>query len=146
MKQTDKWWSYPAEADNGRTIIVTGRDEVEPWRDTGKYVYRIDVTWEYEARRDGMPCDEDARRMDEATAALLEAFKKDPAAVMTGIYTGDGRREWIFYTRSLPIFQKVFNRALEPLDQMPLAIEASEDADWSEYSEMREATYIPPEE
>lgn len=146
MRYTDKWWSYPAEADNGNTIIVTGRDEVEPWRGTGKYIYRIDVVWDYEAKRDGMPVDEDARRMEEATDALLAAFKVDRVAVMTGIYTGDGKREWVFYTRSLPIFQKVFNRALEPLDTMPLAIEAGEDADWEEYTEMREATYVPDEE
>lgn len=84
--------------------------------------------------------------MEEATDALLAAFKVDRVAVMTGIYTGDGKREWVFYTRSLPIFQKVFNRALEPLDTMPLAIEAGEDADWEEYTEMREATYVPDEE
>ena len=146
MKYTDKWWSYPAEAENGRTIIVTGRDQVEAWRETGKYIYRIDVVWEYDAKEDGMPVDEDARRMEEATDALLDSFKHDPVAVLTGIYTGDGKREWIFYTRSLPIFRKVFNRALEPLDQMPLAIDAEEDSEWGEYTEMREATYVPDED
>ena len=65
---------------------------------------------------------------------------------MTGIYTGDGRRDWIFYTKNLKIFSVVFNKALEPLDQMPLEIEAEEDGDWSEYREMRDMTYVPPED
>ena len=46
---------------------------------------------------------------------------------MTGIYTGDGRRDWVFYTQNLNIFGRVFNRALEPLEQMPLLIEAESD-------------------
>lgn len=146
MKYTDKWWSYPAEAENGRTIIVTGRDDIEQFRDSGKYRYRIDVSWEYRSLPDGMPEEDEARLMEEATDALLDSFKKDRVAVMTGIYTGDGKREWIFYTRSLPIFQKVFNLALEPLDAIPLVIEASDDPDWEEYTEMRERTYVPDED
>lgn len=146
MKYTDKWWSYPAEAENGNTIIVTGRDEIEQYRETGRFRYRIDVSWDYHALPDGMPEDGEAQLMEKATDAMLDAFKRDRVAVMTGIYTGDGRREWVFYTGSLPIFQKVFNRALEPLDRMPLAIEACEDADWEEYTEMRDSTYVPDEE
>ena len=66
--------------------------------------------------------------------------------MLTGIYTGDGRRDWVFYTVSLHIFRNIFNRALEPLDLMPLVIEAQEDPDWEEYLDMRNRTYIPPEE
>ena len=146
MKYTDKWWSYPAEAENGRTIIVTGRDDIEQYRESGKFRYRIDVSWDYRSKADGMPEDDEAKLMEEATDALLDAFRRDRVAVMTGIYTGDGRREWIFYTRSLPVFQKVFNLYLEPLDAIPLVIEASADPDWEEYTEMRERTYVPDED
>lgn len=146
MRYTDKWWSYPAEAENGRTIIVTGRDDIDHIRQTGKFNYRIDVVWDYDPLPDGMPCEQDACLMEQATDALLEEFRKDRIAVMTGIYTGDGRREWIFYTSSLGIFQKVFNRALETVDPMPLAVDAEEDAGWEEYTEMRGQTYVPDEE
>lgn len=93
-----------------------------------------------------MPEDDDARLMEEVTDALADAFKKDRIAVMTGIYTGDGKREWIFYTRNLKIFSIVFNKALEPLPTIPIVIEAEEDADWEEYLHMREETYVPDEE
>ncbi len=146
MKQTDKWWSYPAEGESGRTIIVTGRDAIDDWRESGKYIYRIDVSWNYDSKPDGMPSDEDARRMEEATDALLDAFKKDKVAVMTGIYTGDGRRDWVFYTKNLKIFSLVFNKALESLPVMPLLIEAEEDAGWEEYLHLRSETYVPDED
>ncbi len=146
MKTTDKWWSYPAEAENGRTVIVTGRDRIDHFRDSGKYIYRINVTWDYTPLPDGMPEDDDAKLMEEVTDALLEAFRKDTVAVMTGIYTGDGRRYWVLYTKNLKIFSTVFNRALSELPTVPIVIDAEEDADWEEYTHMREETYVPDED
>ena len=146
MKYTDKWWSYPAESESGRTIIVTGRDNIDEYKDCGKYVYRIDVTWNYNALANGMPEEDDAKLMEEVTDALLDAFKKDRVAVMTGIYTGDGKRDWVFYTKNLKIFSVVFNKALEELPTIPIVIDAEEDKDWEEYSDMREQTYVPDED
>ena len=146
MRHTDKWWSYPAVGDGGKTVIVTGRDKIDDFRESGKYRYRIDVTWSYNALPDGMPEEDDAKLMEEATDALLAAFKKDQVAVMTGIYTGDGKRDWVFYTKNLKIFSIVFNKALESLPTIPIVIDAEEDADWEEYTHMREETYVPEEE
>ena len=143
MKVTDKWWTFPAEAENGKTVMVTGRDDIRHFLDSGKYIYRILVKWNYDPLPDGMPHDQDARLMQEATDALLEAFKKDQVAVITGIYTGDGSRDWVFYTKSLKIFSVVFNKALAELPPLPLEIEAEEDAGWEEYLHMRSETYIP---
>lgn len=146
MKYTDKWWSYPADSESGKTIIVTGRDSIDEYRESGKYNYRIDVTWNYNALPDGMPEDDDAKLMEEVTDALLDAFKKDRVAVITGIYTGDGRRDWVMYTKNLKIFSIVFNKALESLPTIPFVIDAEEDAGWEEYGHMREETYVPDEE
>lgn len=138
MAYSEEWVSFPADAESGRTVIVTLREEIARYRDSGKYIYRIDVHWDYSAKADGMPDETDESLLEEATDSLLLAFKKDPVAVMTGIYTGDGRRDWVFYTRSLHIFQKVFNRGLESIDRtLPLLIEAEEDPEWEEYTELR---------
>ena len=146
MKYTDKWWSYPAEGESGKTVIVTGRDCIDEYRESGKYNYRIDVTWNYNALPDGMPEEEDAALMEKATDALLESFKKDRVAVMTGIYTGDGKRDWVFYTKNLKIFSLVFNKALSELPTIPIVREAEEDKDWEEDLHVREETYVPDEE
>lgn len=113
---------------------------------SGKYKFRIDISWEYDSLPDGMPDNTSAAILEQFTDALQTEFHKDPVAVMTGIYTGDGKRDWVFYTLNLRIFSKVFNRALEPLDIIPLQINAEEDADWEEYRHMREETYIPESE
>ena len=142
----DKWWTYPAESEDGQTILITGRDEIEKWQKPGKFPIRVTVSWDYTPKPDGMPSDADADLMEQATDALLDEFRKDKAAVMTGIYTGAGRRDWVFYTHRLNMFGKVFNRALAPLPELPLKFEAAEDPDWEEYRDMREATYVPDEE
>lgn len=146
MKLTDEWWTAPAEAEDGRLVMVTGRDDLEEVMASGKYVYRVEVVWRYEASRDGMPGREDARLMEEVDEALKLTFKKNKIAVMTGIYTGAGERDWVFYTSDLKIFSQVFNRALSALPTIPIVIEAESDPDWQEYREMRETTYITPGE
>ncbi len=133
-------------AESGRTILVTGRDYMDEIIAKNKFVYRITVSWEYEALPSGMPVDADAELMQQVTDAFTEEFKRDKVAYMTGIYTGDGKREWIFYTSNLNIFQKVFNRALDELPLIPFVIEAESDPEWEEYKEMRDATYIAEDE
>lgn len=142
----ERWWSAPTEAENGRTIIVTGRDYMDEIIAKGKFIFRVTVSWDYNALPSGMPEDADARLMEEATDALIAEFKKDKVAYLTGIYTGDGRRDWVFYTHNLNIFGRVFNRALAQIDRMPLQIEAESDPEWGEYREMREISYIAPDD
>lgn len=146
MRIPDIWWTAPAEAENGRLIMVTGRDSMDEVRADGRYRYRITISWRYNERPDGMPDDTDAALMEEVTDALLAAFRRDKVAVMTGIYTGDGLREYVLYTKNLRVFGIVLNKALAELPTVPIVIDAQDDPDWEEYAEMRANTYIPPEE
>ena len=142
----ERWWTAPTESESGATVLVTGRDYMDEIMAKGKFPYRVTVSWDYNRRPDGMPEDADAVMMEKATDAMQEEFRKDKVAYMTGIYTGDGRRDWVFYTGNLNIFGKVFNRALADLDTMPLLIEAESDPEWNEYREMRDISYIPEDE
>ena len=133
---SNEWWTAPAEAENGKLVLVTGRKGLENVRDTGKYVFRSEVIWPYEADDEGMPTRDTSALMEEVQDALEAVFSKDPVAVNTGIYTGDGERNWIFYCRSLHIFQRKLNEALTPFATLPLEFRAFEDPDWEEYQEM----------
>ncbi|MDE6342401.1 MAG: DUF695 domain-containing protein, partial [Muribaculaceae bacterium] len=74
-----KFWTYPAESEDGQTIIVTGRDDIEKWMKPGKFPIRVTASWDYKPGPDGMPDDHDAALMEQATDALLDAFRKDKA-------------------------------------------------------------------
>lgn len=130
------WLTVPAEDDNGALVIVTGRTDVAKFRDNPRFNIRLSVRWRYGDA--GMPDTDVSTMMQTVTEMLAKEFKKDPVAVLTGIYTGAGLREWVFYTLSLPIFGRKLNETLAALPVLPLEISAESDADWDEYAEMRQ--------
>lgn len=135
------------EGETGRTVIVTGRDGVEKAMGSGRFPNLIRVAWRYNALPDGMPEDGDAELMGRVNDAFVDTFHKDKVAWLVAIITGEGRRDWLFYAGNLGIFNKVFNRALEDIDEtVPFEIEAEADPDWEEYRSIREQTYIPPDD
>lgn len=132
-----QWWTSPAESDDGRLIMVSGRSDVSKFRSNPRFNIRIEVLWPYdESPSAGMPSDKDAEIMGIATDNFDAILKKDAVAVMTGIFTGAGERTWVFYTVSTFIFQKKLNEAFADLPLLPLKITAENDPDWEAYDEM----------
>ena len=134
MAESNDWWTCPTESEDGRLIIVSGRRDIDIFRRNPKFSIRVEITWRYsDALSADMP--------DDATAQIT----KDPVAIMTGIYTGAGERNWVFYTLSTNIFNKKINQALSSFPLLPLSIYAENDPDWLEYSEMRDLSEIATE-
>lgn len=134
---SDDWWTAPSEDSEGRTVLVTGRRGLDNVIGTGRYCFRIEMTWLYDADASGMPDYRTSSLMEQVTEALQAALKRDPVAVMTGIYTGAGERNWVFYAVALKSFQSLLNAALRDIpEQLPLTFYAEEDSHWEEYREM----------
>jgi len=132
-----EWFTMPASGADDKTIIVTGRLDVEAFRRKERNSIRVEVSMPYTPAGElGFPDDETARLLDAATEAMQGALKGKNTAIMTGIYTGAGMRQWIFYTFSTEIFGKFLNRALASLPVLPLQIYAENDPAWAEYDEM----------
>ena len=134
-----EWWTTPTESDSdsGNTIFVTGRLDISKFQTNPRFSIRVTVTFTYKPSVTGMPDEETAEVIKEVTDRLVNVFHSDPVAVLTGIYTGDGIREWVFYTLSTNIFGRKFNEALSDLPLLPISISAENDPDWAEYREMR---------
>lgn len=135
------WWTAPAEGAGGSLIMVSGRDGLDKYRESGKYNDRITLRWPYGGK--GMPPASVQELMEQADDLLRLELKKEKGVILTGIYTGVGEREWVFYVKNPSIFQSLLNRAWASLPLLPVQIEAERDPEWEEYAEMREATYIP---
>lgn len=146
MANNSDWWTAPTESENGNLIMVTGRRDVDKFKNNPKFNIRIEVTWKYNSDKSGMPDFETSSLMEEVQASIEKTFQKDPIAILTGIYTGDGERNWVFYTLSTNIFGKKFNEALQPFELLPITIYAENDPDWEEYKEMRSLTEIQTED
>lgn len=137
QKDTGEWWSAPARAENNdRLIIVTGRRDVKKFRENPRFSIRIEVTMKYEGLPDGMPSEETSKLLEEITDRFQEILRRDAVAVMTGIFTGDDERNWIFYSLSTHIFEKKLNEALAPFQLLPITVYAENDPGWDQYDEM----------
>lgn len=142
LKIGNEWWTSPTESETGALIMVTGRQGVVPVIATGKYNDRIEITWKYTPEKNGMPDFKTSSLMEQVTDALNNAFAKDSAAVMTGIYTGDGERNWVFYTLNPKKFQYMLNDALKDFELLPITLYAEKDPEWNEYREMKDLSEV----
>ncbi len=141
MAEKDLWLTVPTTDENGNTIIVTGRTEVAKYRSRPRNSIRVEVAMDYTSGGPlGFPDDESAELLERITDAFNEELKGRNTALLTGIYTGAGRRDWVFYTFSTEVFNGFLNRALAPFPLLPLHITAENDPDWAEYDEMRSIT------
>ena len=134
-----EWATSPLTSaiNDNRVVFVTGRMDVAKYREKN-FNIRIDVEISYKATNSGLPDDDDARLLAGITDSLVVTFKKNPVAVLTGIYTGDNKRSWIFYAKYIHLFQKQFNLALASFPLLNLTLYSENDPTWSEYDEMRE--------
>ena len=142
LKIGNEWWTSPTESETGALIMVTGRQGVEPVIATGKYNDRIEITWKYTPDKNGMPDFKTSSLMEQVTDALNNALTKDSAAVMTGIYTGDSERNWVFYTLNPKKFQYMLNDALKDFELLPITLYAEKDPEWNEYREMKDLSEV----
>lgn len=137
----DTWFTVPTSDDNGNTIIVTGRCDVEKYRSRGRNNIRVEVSLPYTPGGElGFPDDATAELLEQITDTFAAELKGKNTALLTGIYTGAGRRDWVFYTFSTDAFNGFLNRALAQFPVLPLEIYAENDPDWAEYDEMRAIT------
>ncbi|MBQ9073608.1 MAG: DUF695 domain-containing protein [Muribaculaceae bacterium] len=146
MADKSEWWTAPTESETGNLIMVTGRRDVDAFKNNPRFNIRVEVTWKYIGDKNGMPDVATSTLMEQVQDALTSVFAKDPVAIMTGIYTGDGERNWVFYTLSTNIFGKKINEALQAFDLLPLTIYCENDPDWNEYQEMKSLTEIHTED
>ncbi len=132
------WFTVPTTDDDGNTIIVTGRADVDKYRSRQRNNIRVEITLPYTpAGEFGFPDEATAQLLETITEAFRTNLKGKNTALLTGIYTGAGQRNWVFYTFSTETFNGFLNRSLADLPPLPLKIYAENDPDWAEYTEMR---------
>ncbi|MDO4771835.1 DUF695 domain-containing protein [Porphyromonas sp.] len=124
------------DPDKMRFLLV--RKELLPHLETGKYPYRIEVRWAYEGDGKGMPQEAVGAQMEAFEEALRPPMERNKLALLAYVSTGEGLKEWCFYTRNLKAFGETLNAALADLPQFPLSFEADEDREGEMFREVLE--------
>lgn len=139
MQLSDKWFTALSENEDGSYTFISGRSDIEEFVKSGKMKERLEVTWTYVADEKGLPADDhEAEVMEAVENRLRTAMEKDKLAILTGIYTGQGKRDWIFIARNTAAFGERLNDALAGLPQLPITIYAEQDPDNDEYKSLLE--------
>lgn len=127
-----------AENDNQMPIFIAGRDDINLFKESGKFKERVEIYWKYTPSHNNMPSDDESRLMEEVMNSLQNAMEKDKLAILTGVYTGDCERTMVFYARTSKVFGERLNQALEQYPQLPIELYVEIDTEWCEYTEMCE--------
>ena len=87
-----------AHAQNGRKIFFRYAKELNLAFDPASQPFRIIIVWKYESET-GQPFTDDHQRMNELEDLLEAALNRDRFATLALVSTGEGLREWTYYTQ-----------------------------------------------
>jgi len=100
---------------------------------TSDYRCMISIFWSYPVTdNSGFPSEEINQAHLDIEEALNSLDDHEDSFYVAQI-TGNGRKEWIWYTKDVDIWWNKFIKALKRHPKYPLEIETSEEKDWETY-------------
>lgn len=133
MVLSDNWQTLLAEKENGTSVIISRRLDLEAFIASGKLPIRIEIRYPYSSDGEGMPTTSSYATIEAIENALRPVMEGDKLAILAFQYLGGGEKGWIYYARNLDVFFERLNEALEEMEELPLSFEAERDPDWEEY-------------
>lgn len=128
----NKHFSYKFIDDDGHTVIVRGKDNIEDLVASGKYSQRLEIVLEYEGiAESGLPDDTMMNELDILEYQLELQLKRGTKSILALSFTGAHRRVWYVYTEDVRSAIFSINVAFEP--EVDLQILHEPDENWSFY-------------
>jgi hypothetical protein len=133
-KNQERWGEKRGALDNGLPFSVRFREDLPDEREIKKLSTLIVVSWLLEsADGNGLPNEDELDEMEFFENLMDEALVEKGTARLMTVFTGEGVREWQFYTDDEEFFMRKFNEAMEGKPVLPIEIEAFEDENWDAY-------------
>ena len=124
-------WTLARSEEDGRPLVLRFLSQVPASVSRQDYPHLIHIHWGYPVDDErGMPESDLHATMIEMEEALLP-LEAEGLARNALIVTGNGRKEWFWYTRSVDEFIARLNDLLSGFSELPIALEASRDPEWS---------------
>ncbi|MBL0731204.1 DUF695 domain-containing protein [Piscinibacter sp. HJYY11] len=119
-----------------KAIVFRYLDEPPPKQNRETFPVRVVVVWRYQGNK-GMPVTPERERMERFEDLLEPTVEKSGLAALVLVSTGNGSREWTYYTKSEEQFFTALNRALAGEKKFPVEIHVGADPTWSTYERFR---------
>ena len=130
------WVSEEGALENGLPFTIRFREDLPEKSELKRLNTLIVISWLFESLDGtGMPADEIEDQMEAFENLLDDALVDKGTARLVTVFTGEGLREWQFYTDDEEFFIRKFNEAMEGQPVLPLEIEALEDENWDSYKD-----------
>jgi hypothetical protein len=132
--ESEGGWAIAEGADNGKPLIFRFRNRKPVGVATEVYRHLIAVSWPYESHNEGgMPPQDQFSEMQLFEDLLRSALEGPGQAYLTVIVTGNGVREWQWYSRDPAETMALVNKALSNHDPFPVQFTIQDDPDWEAY-------------
>jgi len=132
----ESWSIDEGETENGLPFTIRFREDLPDKNAIRKLKTLIVISWLYDsADGTGMPNEEVLNQMEDFENLIDEAIVEKGTARLMTVFTGEGVREWQFYTDDEEFFIRKFNEAMEGKPVLPLNLEALEDENWEAYTD-----------
>jgi hypothetical protein len=117
-------------------IIHRFRSEFGPTFQRSLYPDRVIIAWTYPSDS-GMPSTAEREAMDRMEDLLEPHVEKDGLATLVLVSTGEGLREWVYYTKSREAFMAKMNEAFKGLPRFPIEVDLWADPKWERYESFK---------
>lgn len=137
-------WATATGDENGLPVIYRYRANRPHAVDAAAYPSAVRIIWSYDAAvRNGMPPHATNDRQVDLEDAIGPICAGDIGCLML-VFTGNGRKEWLFYVSDPESWVTRLNSLLEGHTHYPIDIENWPDETWSVWQEFVDSV-SPPE-
>lgn len=144
IELNDTWFGSETE-NNEKPVIIRGRQHLKNIIDSKKYIEHVEFVWTFETiTENGIPTPDENIFMQKIEDTLIKHLERDLQSVLSVVYTHDGIRSFIFYTKSVPEFLKRINKALTEFDKLPIEITNEKDLKWELYKGVLKSFNLEP--
>lgn len=132
----DDAWSVAEGKMNGLPLVIRARSRLPSVPDRAIYQNLVLISWPYDADASGMPSADSARAMEQFGDAIEAALENKGVAVEAASITGNGMKEWRYYTYDKDELMSALNAGLADHPLYPINIKLFADPEWSALSEL----------
>ena len=132
----DDDWSVGQAQIGGLPLIIRTRSKLPSLPDMAIYEHLIIISWPYSANESGMPQHEDNQNTIRFEDALEKALEAKGLGVQAACITGNGSKEWRYYTYDTGEFMSRLNQGLTGHPVYPIELKMFKDPEWGALAEL----------
>lgn len=129
----DDQWSVAQLEKNGNPLLVRYRNQRPQGVEAAAFPFLLSATWAYQPNQFALPSADEMESMDKFEDALAPALEASQTAHLMVVLTGNGERDWLWYTSSEADAMRCVNQALKGHKPYPIEFSVQKDRGWKAY-------------